>query len=307
MSEVDWTIRLAGRNLGPGGPVHVRHHPGERHPPELSPRDLGPRAKRPASAACTCTRRSPGARPASSSGSTRVTPSAVAPPTRRSRTSRSPSVPVPSPTQPGAPASSRRPPSPTPCRSCRTSSTGSPSASSCSAHRPTTSRVPSAASPTSPRAEGVDPEAKLYDLLIANDGADLLLLPALNYSNGDSEVTRDAPAPGGRARALRRRCALRHDLRQRRSPRGCSRTGPTTVTVANVCRSSSWCSARPSTRRSTASTTVACSPWASVPTSTSSTTRTSRCTRHATPTTYPQAVAGSSRTPRATWPPSSTA
>ena len=41
------------------------------------------------------------------------------------------------------------------------------------------------------RAEGIDPEAKLYDLLIANDGADLLLLPALNYSNGDSEVTRE--------------------------------------------------------------------------------------------------------------------
>jgi N-acyl-D-amino-acid deacylase len=41
------------------------------------------------------------------------------------------------------------------------------------------------------RSEGVEPDAKLYDLLIANEGRDLLLLPALNYSNGDSEVTRE--------------------------------------------------------------------------------------------------------------------
>ena len=41
------------------------------------------------------------------------------------------------------------------------------------------------------RAEGVEPDALLYDLLVANEGRDLLLLPALNYSNGDSEVTRE--------------------------------------------------------------------------------------------------------------------
>ena len=40
-------------------------------------------------------------------------------------------------------------------------------------------------------ADGVTPEDKLYDLLIANDGRDLLLLPALNYSNGNSDVTRE--------------------------------------------------------------------------------------------------------------------
>ncbi len=40
-------------------------------------------------------------------------------------------------------------------------------------------------------AEGVSSESKLYDLLVANDGRDLLLLPAFNYSNGDSEVTRE--------------------------------------------------------------------------------------------------------------------
>ena len=40
-------------------------------------------------------------------------------------------------------------------------------------------------------AEGVEPEAKLYDLLVANDGRDLLLLPAFYYSDGDSEVTRE--------------------------------------------------------------------------------------------------------------------
>jgi N-acyl-D-aspartate/D-glutamate deacylase len=41
------------------------------------------------------------------------------------------------------------------------------------------------------RTEGVEPEAKLFDLLVANDGRDLLLLPAFNYSNGDSEITRE--------------------------------------------------------------------------------------------------------------------
>lgn len=41
------------------------------------------------------------------------------------------------------------------------------------------------------KAAGIDAEAMLYDLFIENDGANLLLLPAFNYSNGDSEVTRE--------------------------------------------------------------------------------------------------------------------
>ena len=81
-----------------------------------------------------------------------------------------------------------RSPAPT---TCHRSSTTSRRGCSCWAHHPTTNPAPSSASRRSPAPKASSSTRSCTTCSCANDGADLLLFPALNYSNGDSEITRE--------------------------------------------------------------------------------------------------------------------
>ena len=74
-------------------------------------------------------------------------------------------------------------------RSCRASCTRR--GSSCSATRRTTSRRRRAASPASPRPKAARNGRRLYDLLLADGGRELLNAPVLNYTDGNLDAARE--------------------------------------------------------------------------------------------------------------------
>jgi len=80
-------------------------------------------------------------------------------------------------------------------------------------------------------AAGISPWELVYDLLLVNDGHELLNAPILNYSDGNLDAAfemlsnRCAPSASATAARTPARPATR------RAPRSCSRTGPVTATV----------------------------------------------------------------------------
>ena len=97
-------------------------------------------------------------------------------------------------------------------------------------------------------ASGVDPLEVAYDAMLADGGDGLLYVPILNYAEGNLEPIREMLLPPPRrARAGRRRGALRGHLRRLHARPSCSPTGPATAPGASACRSSWWCRRRPPT------------------------------------------------------------
>ena len=97
----------------------------------------------------------------------------------------------------------------------RRSSAWASTASSGSASRPTTSRPPRRASRRGPSPRVATPIEVLYDLLLEQDGRELLLRPLLGLLRlQPGPDPRDDPAPDERAGPGRRRRARRRDLRR---------------------------------------------------------------------------------------------
>ena len=193
--------------------------------------------------ACRSGRRSRAGRSGCCSGSRRSTRSRAGRATRRSTacrsTRRSPRMRDPE-VRARDPRRERRRRRPAAWRSSAWAST----ASSRSASRPTTSPHPDQSIAALAERAGVDPSEYLYDLLLQDDGRELLLRPLLGYTQLHARPDpRDDPAPRRRALGLGdggAHCGV--DLRRAASRRSCSRTGCATAAAASASRSSWSCS-----------------------------------------------------------------
>ena len=115
-----------------------------------------------------------------------------------------------------------------------------------------------------------DPEAVLYDVMLAHDGRELVMKAAAQLQlRQPRRHARDDPAPERSPRPLRRRRALRRDLRRVDPHVHAHALGPRPRAAASASRSSSWYRSRPATPPgSTAWATVAWWRRATGPTST---------------------------------------